>query len=749
MSERLYDYTLQRENGGSQNLYWGNHSKQVTAEELEQMYNADDNARLRESFGSFDNYFAYMNERQDLIDSGEYKADWWNTGQPLVDVEGLGREGGQDDRALEMDIMQEGARQGEIGYNEQADVFNSLYEKYTGESTTKYLDNGAKYEWNGSSFVMTQEAFGPHIGSMVGNAIPGIVLSAGLAGPLGGMLGNATGSTALGKGLAAGVANAGGQYVATGSVDPASALAAGVVAGINPGGTIADKYTPWIKDGAGALGGTGDGFLNGFVSGGVNNGVSQLITTGDLDLQSALQAGVLRGGWQSLQDIMYDADYYGYDKTKARYLADGMTEEQAHLAAMNDAKLWTSDVGAIVGEDGLLPFIPRLNLEPFKNFYEGADGLLGGILPNIFEPDSPVKGWTEEEIENRWYELSDEWDSTPALSDGKSVTDKIAWIKANLNPNWAYWHGTDGLDEQYSWSDNPRGETEIIGSADALVDQDGNIIYTQGTNLESNKNDFGGTSVFYTPNVIAPVDVTGSAAGTSNSAIMNLDAGVTLPSTSATSYWDAMLNGFTEGLLTRTDNGDGTTTVTSDQGSAVVNTDVLDNGLDSVDTSSVDTSSGGDVSTGADVDTGSTGSTGGDGGADLVVDTGTSELPANTVFDTYGNLINTTKGFVIPESSSGSNDELGGTTSDELPAGSGDPTTLPENNYGGQGESGLPPVWSELFGYTKIQPYKKARLKILNDIVKDMGGTGMLTPTLPKNPYMKISRDLRDAGIEA
>lgn len=190
-SERLYDYVNQRETGGSQNLYWGNHSKKVTLSELRELYNADDNARLRESFGTFDNYLAYMNERQDLIDSGDYKADWWDTGVALVSEDALADpEAGMDDRAFEGQIIEEGARQGEIGYNEQADVFQALYTKYTGEDTTKYLDNGAKYEWNGSSFVMTQEAYGPHIGSIVGeNVARGIITGA--AGALGAAAGAA------------------------------------------------------------------------------------------------------------------------------------------------------------------------------------------------------------------------------------------------------------------------------------------------------------------------------------------------------------------------------------------------------------------------------------------------------------------------------------------------------------------------------------------------------------------------------
>jgi hypothetical protein len=249
-SERLYDYTNQREEGGSQNLYWGNYSRQVTTGELEELYNLPDNTRIREAFGTFDNYMAYMDERQDLIESGDYKSDWWDTGVALVDAEGLGREGGQDDRALEMDIMQEGARQGEAGYNEQKDVFESLYEKYTGESVVKFLDNGAKYEWNGTSFVLTQEAYGMHFGSVVGTVLPALVISAGL-GP--------AGANVFGSGFGAGASRGAissmlGQYVTSGKVDPKSVAQSAALGGV--GGFFDDvvNATPgvsggWVVDG--------------------------------------------------------------------------------------------------------------------------------------------------------------------------------------------------------------------------------------------------------------------------------------------------------------------------------------------------------------------------------------------------------------------------------------------------------------------------------------------------------------------
>lgn len=307
---RLYDYTNQREDGGSQNLYWGNFNKQLTADELEDAYNAPDNARLRESFGTFDNYLAYMDERQNLIEAGNYKADWWDTGEALVDVEGLGREGGQDDRALEMDIMQEGARQGEIGYNQQAGIFNSLYEKYTGESTTKYLDNGAKYEWNGTSFVLTQEAFGPHLGSMVGAALPGLILSAGLAGPLADVLQGAGLSSSVATGASQAIINGATQLAATGELDIKQALVAGAIAyggaelgEVIRGSTELDGVLGDIasaaKDTANTLQElveTGIPIADAAIQAGGISMLTQLVTTGDIDLKQAALSAVLAGG---------------------------------------------------------------------------------------------------------------------------------------------------------------------------------------------------------------------------------------------------------------------------------------------------------------------------------------------------------------------------------------------------------------------------------------------------------------------
>ena len=89
--ERLYDYTNQRETGEEHNLYWNNFSKKLTKDQLREQFNAKDNGQLRAAFGDFDNYLAYMDERQNFIDVGLLKADWWDTGVALIDPESVDR----------------------------------------------------------------------------------------------------------------------------------------------------------------------------------------------------------------------------------------------------------------------------------------------------------------------------------------------------------------------------------------------------------------------------------------------------------------------------------------------------------------------------------------------------------------------------------------------------------------------------------------------------------------------------------
>ena len=357
--QRLYDYTNQRESGGSQNLYWGNHSKQVTEDELRELYNADDNARLRESFGTFENYLAYMNERQDLIDSGEYKADWWDTGVALVDEGTLAdREAGMDDKGFERSVIEEGARQGEIGYNEQADVFQSLYTKYTGEETTKYLDNGAKYEWNGSSFVLTQEAYGMHFGSIVPYIIASGVASvaaAPIAQSLGAKMGAAlglgeAGTAALTAGLTNGLGTLGSTALTGGDLTSGDFLVDFLWGSLSP--TIISQ-----------LGITPDTFASAFVDSFGEDLLRGALTDAGFDWKEMLVDAAVQGGLTSAKDFIHDwLSTKDKDDLYQHYLQSdpgtfvNMTPEEFDnwLLTSPDSLLNTSDLGGLVGPQGLL-----------------------------------------------------------------------------------------------------------------------------------------------------------------------------------------------------------------------------------------------------------------------------------------------------------------------------------------------------------------------------------------------------------
>ena len=322
--DRLYDYTNQRETGDASNLYWNNYSQQLTEDELRAKFNAKDNGQLREAFGSFDNYLAYMDERQDLIDAGELKADWWNTGVALIDPTSLGREAGMDDRGLETTIVQEGVNQAEQGYAAQADLQNGLYQKYTGNSGAWYNNDGDKFEWNGTSFVKTAKVDDHNMGPVVlGLVAAG--LTAGAESALAGGI-----STALGTGTTA--------------TQLASTTIANVAKAALTGGDLGDALVSSLVTGGLELSGATD-ILNNMVATGnasidtilgdvVKAGTQELILTGEVTPATLVQAGLVSSikegvnyiqealSPEQLQEVVVTATKKGQDLGNGNYLLD-------------------------------------------------------------------------------------------------------------------------------------------------------------------------------------------------------------------------------------------------------------------------------------------------------------------------------------------------------------------------------------------------------------------------------------------
>ena len=328
-TEKLYDYTNQRETGDASNLYWGNFSKQLTESQLRSEFNASDNGQLRAAFGSFDNYLAYMNERQDLIDAGQLKADWWDTGVALIDPTTLGREAGMDDRALEDSIIQAGAAEGEKGYSAQAGQMYALYQKYTGNSGPWYNKDGDKFEWNGSSFVKTAKVDDHNWGPAIrGLALAGVTIGAAnqLVGLINGL--SVTQSQIAINALSSAVTSGG---------DPKAIV--GSVLGQLGGDFLANSLVTYS--------GPGSQLLTAGVANGVADAIQQGITNGDIDLNSVIEAGLFGAGTEAagqLIESIINSEGSGFD-------LDGLIDEDSGLfKAINGEFVDGKWVGGVLGD---------------------------------------------------------------------------------------------------------------------------------------------------------------------------------------------------------------------------------------------------------------------------------------------------------------------------------------------------------------------------------------------------------------
>lgn len=883
MADRLYDYTNSREGVHQGQLFFGNKNSQLSAEDLRKEFEADGNVQLRNAFGSFDNYLAYMDERQDLIDSGSLKADWWDTGDPLLNPETgyeVINEGDPNvDYKEQMMLLSAG------GYNSQA-AMHDLYTKYTGQDITEAQTNeqGDTYRWNGTSYVKTFTNDGGFAKDFTIGLMTAAIGAA--ASPL---LASKPGATGLGagvsKGVAAGAINAGGQLALTGDIDPKSVLASGLIAGLNPGGIVADKYAPWVKDGELVFGGTPpSSFYGGLVSGTVNDLVSTGITEGKIDLGNSLEKGLISGGinsalntwdeWknnsqEAIADRLQYQDPYKYPDTEAG-------RALAMQDALNDPLLNTTDFGALIGDDGLLPFIPRADLGFLRGIVDpitdGIDGILNGFDLDdqmVLEDGTriPMEGMTDaeyqhyttnmggvvetgretigllnnpvvdgaanllggllpagdgslsEDLQSQKDKFGKEWDDLYAedyqLIDknglptgqltvaGQAAKNDYIQLKIDTLGSF-YFENSGGLNENYSWSPNPRGQSELWGTTTGIPG-----LYSTGT-LKSWLPDGSpgtvtpplnpdGTSVTPILNLNPEIDPVGYAEYVASldpsSAVLPSNDEAALRNWWLQQYYDYLNQGGSDGgdasvnLGVNTGVIPDTTTTNIDAGGDNVATttggaDTNAGGNATADTGGNETAdtggnattdtggnetadTGGNATTGAGVD--DPNNTGVNGG---VVDSGTGvDLDATGQYgyytaadgsqhpyNEYGAVI-LPSGVTISENAVngalGLTDnwwegQLGGDTNEPTQPGGG---TLSGNGLNFGGKDGLPPVWTELFGYTKISPYQKARLKVLDGMLSGMAGGAVgnmnaLSFGANRDPYQKIGKSLIDAGME-
>lgn len=224
-------------------------SSQLTEQELRDYFDSDEAGMLRQSFGDFDNYLAYMTEREQLLQSGDYDIGSWDEASGALTEDELMLLGGEDltfygdDETFE-DLEKQRFAERNSAYNNwlNSEQNQALLNKY-GVGGKIYNQDGDEYSWNGSAYVKTvKEQAG-----ISDYALAGMAALAGMyAAPA---FGSVAGGGTIG-GAAGGVAsNAISQLITTGSVDPESlALAAisgaiGGIADIDPSDMTAFEAT--------------------------------------------------------------------------------------------------------------------------------------------------------------------------------------------------------------------------------------------------------------------------------------------------------------------------------------------------------------------------------------------------------------------------------------------------------------------------------------------------------------------------
>ena len=294
--------------------------QQVTEDYLREYFNDPKRTnRLPEVFGSFDNYLAYMTEREQLIQSGDLTlGDWGSLGNISTPTETITLEDGTVVEIPAINIGMTIGGGGELGisgaggtggaylaaeaetnlqrsgYNEwlNSEVNQALLRKY-GVQTTVYSQTGDQFQWNGSSYVKVTDVKNPDLGDyvkigmqiVVGSALGG----AGVGSALSSTLGLSGASAATFSAAVNSVISQAATSVLTGGdldISLESVIQAAVTGGLLDT-DIAQEALQALE--------TGNEFVDAVVQAGVINSATQLATSGELDPQQLAEAMVRAG----------------------------------------------------------------------------------------------------------------------------------------------------------------------------------------------------------------------------------------------------------------------------------------------------------------------------------------------------------------------------------------------------------------------------------------------------------------------
>jgi hypothetical protein len=207
-----------------------------TEQEIYDAFYADKGMTTLSSQVTWDQYWGYLQERQDLIDSGELRtgldavSDGRQTGIELVQgAGGLRAAGGAKAASAGTGAAKLDSYQDSYFTIIGDPIQVALMEKY-GIPASHQTNDGSVYEWNGSSFTKTYQPEGLDFGKIVLGTMLALTVGPAAGAQLAGAAG-LSGGIATGA-ISGAVGSALSQAVVTGSIDPKQLLTGAAVGGI-------------------------------------------------------------------------------------------------------------------------------------------------------------------------------------------------------------------------------------------------------------------------------------------------------------------------------------------------------------------------------------------------------------------------------------------------------------------------------------------------------------------------------------
>jgi len=362
--------------------------QQITVDELRAYFNDPKKVnRLPEVFGTFDNYLAYMTEREQLIRSGDYDTGNWANAdagltqdqQMILEGEDLWQSADPNDPSNPKYIkrQQRGARVAAYERWINSDANQALLQKY-GVAPTVYSKTGDKFRWNGSAYVKTVDEDHAGLADFVKAGMM-VALSIGTGGALSAAGFGSVSSSVLSSAIT--------QAVSTGSIDPKQLLTAAATAGI--GEALNEVVGPALQE---AMPGinlsevTGIEVVDDALKAMANSAIQQGIINGDVNIDQVFAAGL----FTTLDDVV---DFFfppGATEEEARALWDNpmMRKQAADLNAKLEDQFNTNVSGLIDAMDAdTASYFANLTADLTEQLTdEGA----WGVTTDFDLPDTPT-----------------------------------------------------------------------------------------------------------------------------------------------------------------------------------------------------------------------------------------------------------------------------------------------------------------------------------------------------------------------